>query len=126
MEIILVEDNKGDEYLIKYALKVESINIKVISDGGKAISYLTSDCVRPDLVILDLNLPHYNGFQILEAIRNFDPIKGVPVVFFTSSTSLDDMKKAYNLGVSKFYSKTFNNEEYFKRVKSFLELIQKK
>jgi aspartate aminotransferase len=62
----------------------------------------------------------------LEAIRNFDPIKGVPVVFFTSSTSLDDMKKAYNLGVSKFYSKTFNNEEYFKRVKSFLELIQKK
>lgn len=124
MQIILVEDNKGDIYLIREALKEIQIDIslKTITDGADAIRCMVKDCERPDLIILDINLPHNDGFEVLTVIRKTEDKREVPVVVFTSSSSEDDKEKALNLGASKFISKPTGYYEYTSEVKSFVNL----
>jgi CheY-like chemotaxis protein len=101
-EILLVEDNPGDIFLTREALKSSRLwnHLSVVRDGVEALSYLRregefSGSVRPDLILLDLNLPRKNGGEVLEEIKAEEDLKRIPVVVLTSSQADEDILKAY-------------------------------
>ena len=104
IEILLVEDNPGDSRLAKEALKESKLknNLYVAEDGVEAMNFLYktgkySKMPRPDLVILDLNLPKKDGREVLAEIKNDDNLKRIPVVILTISKAEEDILKTYNL-----------------------------
>ena len=102
IKILLVEDNPGDIRLTREALKEGRIQneLIVVRDGEEALDYLFrrgqyKDAVRPDLILLDLNLPKKNGQEVLAEIKNDGDISRIPVVVLTSSKSDQDVLKTY-------------------------------
>jgi CheY-like chemotaxis protein len=85
LEVLIVEDNPADSYLIKEAMRAEEpdCHTTAISDGDTAISYLSTQ--RPDIVVLDLNIPRRDGVEVLHFIREQSALQGVVVVIFSSS-----------------------------------------
>jgi len=116
MEVLLVEDNAGDLFLIREALAAEPtpVNIRVAEDGEEAVQMLAARRCDLDLVILDLSLPKVSGLSVLEHTRPH-----VPVVVFSSSTSPQDMKRSFELGVRDFVPKP-RDLDSFKRVVSYI------
>ena len=103
VEILLVEDNPGDVTLTKKALTKSKLanNLDVASDGEEALSYLRkegkfSSAKRPDLILLDLNLPKKNGVEVLKAIKSDVNLKRIPTVILTTSKKEEDILKSYN------------------------------
>ena len=101
-EIFLVEDNSGDILLTREALKASRPwnHLNVVRDGVEALSYLRregefSGSVRPDLILLDLNLPRKDGREVLAEIKNDEDLKRIPVVVLTISEADEDILKAY-------------------------------
>ncbi len=95
-EILLIEDNQADGHLAKYILEDISVNtkVKLVDDGVKALSYLRKetpyfDATRPDLIILDLNMPRKGGFEVLQELKEDRNLSKIPVVVLTTSTSSD-------------------------------------
>jgi len=121
MKIVVIEDNKGDIHLIKEALNQtrREINLNIITNGLDAVAYISSQEPKPDLIILDINLPHIDGFRVLETIKKSD-YNEVPIAVFTSSDSEKDKKKALSMGASVFSTKPFEAGDYFNTVLSFL------
>ena len=112
MLILLVEDNPEDVIMAKITLK--DINIKnpiiVVSDGEEALDYIYkrgkyTDAVRPDLIILDLNLPKISGYEVLKEIKLIETFRTIPVIVFTVSTNEQDVETAYMLGANSFIRK---------------------
>jgi CheY-like chemotaxis protein len=104
MEILLVEDNPGDVYLMTRSLEQGNVpkNISVVGDGVAVLAFLRRqgeyvDAVRPDLVILDLNLPRKNGREVLAEIREDPDLRGLPVLVLSSSKAPEDILNAYTL-----------------------------
>lgn len=98
INILLAEDNEDEVLLMKEALLDNGATgrLDVVSDGQVAIDYLENpDNKRPDLMILDLNMPKKNGFQVLQHIKKNDDIKILPVIIFTNSQNPDDIRMAY-------------------------------
>jgi two-component system, chemotaxis family, response regulator Rcp1 len=125
VEVLLIEDNPGDAILVEEALKDGKIlvNLTVVEDGEVAVKFLTKEAPyanspKPDLVILDLNLPKMNGHQILEAIRAVDGLKQIPIVVLTTSNVDSDIKKAYELGATCFITKPFGFYNFIQAIKS--------
>ena len=101
-EILLVEDNPGDIFLTREALKASRLwnHLNVVRDGVEALSYLRregefSGSVRPDLILLDLNLPRKDGREVLAEIKADEDLKRIPVVVLTSSQADEDILKVY-------------------------------
>ncbi len=112
IEILLVEDNPGDVRLTKEALKEGSVpsNMNVVMDGAEAILYLQKegkyeDSPRPDLILLDLNLPKKDGREVLSTIKNDSSLKRIPVVVLTTSNAETDILKAYDLHANCYITK---------------------
>lgn len=110
--ILLVEDNPGDVELLRMAFQRARLecDLTVIADGQQALAYVQRRVgrepgSRPDLAILDLNIPKNDGLEILEAIRAADDFKGVPVVVLTSSASPRDAARVRELGAAKHLTK---------------------
>lgn len=102
IEILLVEDNPGDIRLTQEALRDLDIrhHLHVVTDGEAAVEYLMGegahkDAVRPDLILLDLNLPKRSGREVLEHIKKHDELKLIPVLVLTTSSSPADVRAAY-------------------------------
>ncbi|MEO7924459.1 MAG: response regulator [Chitinophagaceae bacterium] len=102
IHILLVEDNEGDILLTTEALEEGRIanKISVVKDGGKAIEFLTStgahpDAVLPDLVLLDINLPRKNGYEVLQYIKEDEKLKQIPVIMLTTSSAEKDIAYSY-------------------------------
>ncbi|RKD85238.1 response regulator [Halopiger aswanensis] len=119
-QILLVEDNPGDVRLIREAFRDAEFHavIHTAIDGVEAIEFLTdeeSPC--PDLVLLDLNLPRKDGFDVLEEIRNDPELQRVPVLVLTSSTAREDVVSSYEEQANAYLTKPNNPEE-------FMELAQ--
>ncbi len=97
MEILLVEDNPGDVLLTKRALKSGKVlhNLHVANDGEAALAFLHDveygQAPRPDLILLDLNLPKVNGREVLEKIKSNDALASIPVVVLTTSKAEEDI-----------------------------------
>jgi len=124
-EILLVEDNPGDVELIDQALQEGKVmnRVSIASDGESAIAFLRrdpgfEDAVRPDLILLDLNLPGKNGFEVLTEIRDLPGVGQVPVVILTSSKADRDILKSYKLRANCFISKPVDVDEFLGVVRS--------
>src|SRR5512135_1328983 len=112
IDVLLVEDNPADVRLTVEALKEEKVynNLSVVSDGVEAMAFLRREgkyakAARPDLILLDLNLPRKDGREVLEEIKNDDSLKVIPVVILTVSRSEEDILKSYNLHANCYISK---------------------
>ena len=102
VEILLVEDNPGDIRLTREALRETTLRtrLNVVSDGAQATSYLRQrppfeDSTRPDLVLMDLNLPRRNGHEVLKEIKEDTRLRAIPVVILTTSNAEKDIARAY-------------------------------
>ena len=125
IEILLVEDNPGDARLAKEALKEARVNnnLTVAKDGEEALEFLHrrgrhEQAPRPDLILLDLNLPRKDGREVLAEIKAHDSIKRIPVVVLTTSEAEEDVVKAYNLNANCYVTKPVDLDQFIKVVKS--------
>ena len=125
IEILLVEDNPGDIRLTKEALKENKIfnNLHVVNDGVEAIHFLRregdySEVPRPDLILLDLNLPKMNGRDVLGEIKNDTQLRRIPVVVLTTSQAEEDISKAYDLHANCYVTKPVDLEKFIDVVRS--------
>lgn len=126
-DIFLVEDNPGDVRLTQEALKESEIptNVNVAVDGEQAISYLKgekeyAESPRPDLILLDLNLPKKNGLEVLEVIKDNEGLKHIPVIIITSSEAEFDISKSYNLQANCYITKPVEFDEFNKVIQSIV------
>jgi CheY-like chemotaxis protein len=113
VEVLLIEDNAGDILLIRQALSSEPfpISIHIAVDGKQAIQMLAARQFRPDLVILDLNIPILSGLSVLDCTQ-----LDVPVVVFTSSSNPQDRRCAFELGVKDYVQKSTDLREYVRQI----------
>jgi CheY-like chemotaxis protein len=111
LEILLVEDNQADVVLTKRALKSGKVlhNLHVANDGEAALAFLRDveygKAPRPDLVLLDLNLPKVNGREVLAKIKSNEALASIPVVVLTTSKADEDVMIAYELHANSFITK---------------------
>ena len=135
IEILLVEDNLGDVRLTQESLGEAKVrnNMIVASDGIEAMTYLRregeyADATRPDLILLDLNLPRMNGFEVLDAIKEDSDLKRIPVVVLTTSQAEQDIIRSYNLYANAYVTKPVDLEQFIHVIKSiedfWLEVVK--
>jgi chemotaxis family two-component system response regulator Rcp1 len=112
MQILLVEDSPTDQLLAREAFAVAALrnDLHVVADGVEAMAYLRAqgkyeEAVRPDLILLDLNLPRKDGCEVLAEIKGSDSLKRIPVVVLTTSESSADISRAYELHANCYVSK---------------------
>jgi chemotaxis family two-component system response regulator Rcp1 len=125
IEILLVEDNPGDVRLTIEALKDAKVlnKLSVAEDGVDAMAFLRKegkyrDVTRPDLILLDLNLPKKDGREVLAEIKADDNLKRIPVVVLTTSQAEQDIIKSYNLHANCFITKPVDLDQFLTVVKS--------
>lgn len=125
IEILLVEDNPADVRLTEEALKEGKVrnNLHVTRDGVDALEFLMrvgkyADAVRPDLILLDLNLPRKDGREVLAAIKADPDLKLIPVVVLTTSSAEADILKSYKLHANCYITKPVDLDQFVKVVKS--------
>ncbi|MEM9538008.1 MAG: response regulator [Cyanobacteria bacterium P01_E01_bin.42] len=126
--ILLVEDNLAHVRLIEEAFKESGGNHQIINagDGVEAISYLRqeenyNDMPRPDLILLDLNLPRKNGHEVLAEIKTDPDLKSIPVLILTTSRNEDDILASYTLHANCYLNKSSSLQQLFKVVRKIEE-----
>ena len=125
VEILLVEDNPGDMRLTLEALKEGKVysNLHWARDGVEALEFLRNEgkhgkAPRPDIILLDLNLPKKDGREVLEIIKSDDTLKHIPVVVLTTSKAEEDVLKSYALHANCYVTKPVDLEKFIVVVKS--------
>ena len=125
IEILLVEDNPGDVRLTQEALKEHKIvnSLQVAKDGVEAINFLRRegehvDAVRPDLILLDLNLPKKDGREVLTEIKKDDDLRRIPVVVLTTSRAEEDIIRTYDCHANCYITKPVDFDQFINVVKS--------
>lgn len=125
IEILLVEDNAGDVRLTMEALKESKVRntLNVVNDGVEALAYLRcsgkyKNASRPDIMLLDLNLPKKDGREVLEEIKQDDKLKEIPVVVLTTSKSEQDIVKAYSNHANCFITKPVDFGQFVEIIKT--------
>lgn len=125
IEILLIEDNPGDVRLTQEVLKEGKISnhLNVVEDGAQAIDFLHrhgrfAHAPRPDLILLDLNLPRKNGREVLAEIKLNTDLKRIPVVVLTTSQAEEDVLQVYDLNANCYIVKPIDLEQFIKVVRS--------
>ena len=125
--ILLVEDNIADIRLTKEVLSENKIvnHFDVVRDGAEAIDFLFlqgkfSNARRPNLILLDLNLPKKNGFEVLEEIKKDENLKRIPVVILTVSDAKEDLIRAYGLHANCYVIKPLEMKKFYKVINSIV------
>jgi DNA-binding response OmpR family regulator len=128
LEILLVEDNKGDIGLITEFLSDAKVitNIHIAEDGEEAIHFLCDKdqflgSSLPDIIILDWNLPKKDGSEVLKEIKENNNLKNIPVIILTTSSAEKDLIRAYNLHANAYIVKPLDFEEFMKIIKSIAD-----
>src|SRR6266550_4395488 len=123
IDILLVEDNPGDVRLTVEALKEGKVlnTLSVARDGVEALAFLRKagkhgDAPRPDLILLDLNLPKKDGREVLAEIKADDDLKGIPVVILTTSAAESDVLRSYKLHANSYVTKPVGFEQFLAAV----------
>ena len=129
VEILLVEDSPGDARLAIEALKESSVdnNLHHVADGEEAIDFLYMrgkyhDAPRPNLILLDLNLPKINGLEVLAHINSQESLSDIPVVVLSISESESDIERSYKLNARSYITKPLYLDDFievFERIKHF-------
>jgi CheY-like chemotaxis protein len=125
VEVLLVEDNPGDVRLTREALREGKIrnNLHVARDGVEALAFLRrqgehAGAPRPDLILLDLNLPRKDGREVLTEIKDDATLRQIPVVVLTSSQAEEDIIRAYDLHANCYISKPVDLDQFINVVRS--------
>jgi len=125
VRVLLVEDDPGDVELTREAMSRSKLRVvlDVVEDGVDAMAYLRkegpySKVSRPDLILLDLNMPRKSGREVLEEIKNDEKLKRIPVVILTTSASDEDIIRSYTLGAACYVTKPVGFQEFSKVVES--------
>ena len=135
IEILLVEDNPGDARLTREALRDAKVrnNLHVVPDGVEALAFLRRQgkhaaVPKPDLILLDLNLPKMDGREVLEEIKQDDQLRHIPIVILTTSQAEKDIIESYRLRANAFVTKPVDLEQFLKVVQSiehfWLEIVK--
>jgi DNA-binding response OmpR family regulator len=119
IEILMIEDNSDDADLMADALQQqhERAHVQVVEDGDAALAYLRrsgafSSAPRPDLILLDLNLPKKSGHELLAEIKSDPSLKRIPVIILTTSSSELDVMSSYNLGANCYITKPLDLDRF--------------
>ena len=127
-EVLIVDDNPADVTLAREALAGSAHHSRISSagDGEEALAFLNrtgtyASMIRPDLIILDLNLPRKDGRAVLAAVKADPELRRIPVVIFSSSQLSRDISRCYELGANCYVSKPGNLNEFFSVIKSIEE-----
>jgi CheY-like chemotaxis protein len=119
IEVLLVEDDPGDVLLIREAFADNKVhnNLNVVNDGEQALAYLRQEgqyagSPRPDLVLLDLNLPRKDGREVLAEVKADERLRSIPVVVLTTSEAEEDVLKSYQLHANAYVTKPVDFERF--------------
>ncbi|MBN2623835.1 MAG: response regulator [Acidimicrobiales bacterium] len=119
IEVLLVEDDEGDVLMTREALAEGKVlnHLHVVGDGVDALAFLRrsgayADATRPDLVLLDLNLPKRDGRQVLQDIKGDDDLRRIPVVVLTTSEAEEDVLRSYDLHANAYVTKPVDFERF--------------
>jgi CheY-like chemotaxis protein len=130
IEVLLVEDDPGDVLMTKEAFEEHRVNnrLRVVNDGDEALAYLRqqephTDAVRPDLILLDLNLPRRDGRQVLQEIKNDESLRHIPVVVLTTSQADEDILRSYQLHANAYVTKPVDFDQFIKAVRQIDEFF---
>lgn len=128
--IVIVEDNGSDVFLLERALNRQMIDYKLthLRDGGEALSFIRHEgCygsyTRPDLILVDLNLPKINGEEVIREVRNARHLDGIPACVWSSSESLRDRESLNRLGISQYIFKPSGLEQFMQIGKTIRDLL---
>jgi chemotaxis family two-component system response regulator Rcp1 len=123
VEILLVEDNPADIELTRQGFLEAKVkhNLHVARDGKEALSFLRREgkfakATRPDLILLDLNMPKMDGREVLRQIKTDDDLKSIPVVILTTSDATEDILKAYSLHANSYMTKPMDFDQFVTEV----------
>ena len=126
--ILLVEDDKADVELTQYTIAKAKVlvDLHAVGDGVEALAFLRcegkyADAPRPDLILLDLNMPRMDGRTFLSEMRADDNLRAIPVVVLTTSQSDEDILKSYKLGANCYVTKPVGLDEFIKMVNAIEE-----
>ncbi|MFJ8844881.1 response regulator [Streptomyces cyaneofuscatus] len=130
IEVLLVEDDPGDELMTREAFEDNKIRntLHVVRDGQEALDFLYrrgqyTDAPRPDLVLLDLNLPKYDGRQVLEQIKGDPELSLIPVVVLTTSSAEEDILRSYKLHANAYVTKPVDLDQFIAAVRQIDEFF---
>jgi len=119
ISVLLVDDDPGDVLLVREAFEDHKVGnlLSVVSDGVEAMEYVRgqgsySQAVRPDLILLDLNLPRKSGIEVLEEIKTDPSLSMIPVVVLTTSEAEEDIVRAYKLHANAYITKPVDFEQF--------------
>jgi len=125
IQILLVEDSPGDVSLTRHALKQAKVanELNVVADGEEAMAYLRQEAAyeeatRPELVLLDLNLPRKDGREVLAEMKQDADLSTIPVVVLTTSSDETDVLKAYQLHANSYVTKPVELDKFLEAVRS--------
>lgn len=128
VQVLLVEDNEGDVRLIREVLKdgKVALTLHTVQDGEEAMGFLFRKgryerACRPDIVLLDLNLPGKDGREVLREMKDDPDLRRIPVVVLTTSSADEDVLKAYNLHANAYLTKPVKLGDFVAIMKSFEE-----
>lgn len=124
IDVLLVEDDPGDELMTREAFEFNKVGntLHVVRDGEQALDFLYrrgpfADAVRPDLILLDLNLPKYDGRQVLEKIKSDADLADIPVVILTTSGAEEDIVRSYKLHANAYVTKPVDLDQFIAAVR---------
>jgi CheY-like chemotaxis protein len=124
IEVLLVEDDPGDVLLTREAFEDNKVgnNLNVVSDGEEAMAYLRregryADAPRPDLILLDLNLPRKDGREVLGEVKADPDLRSIPVVVLTTSEADEDILRSYHLHANAYVTKPVDFERFIEVVR---------
>lgn len=120
VKILLIEDNPGDVELVRIGFEEARVanELEVISDGQEGLDFIRRKVNLPDVILLDINLPKVDGFEILKAIRAQEETKEIPVIILTSSEAEQDVLKSYQYAANSYVSKPVDFDKFLDAVKS--------
>jgi CheY-like chemotaxis protein len=135
IEILLAEDNPGDVLLTQESLAESKVHnsLHVVKDGVEALAFLRNEgafasAPRPDLILLDLNMPRKDGREVLEELKSDEDLKRIPVVILTTSDQEEDVLRAYNAHANCYLTKPIDLEQFMKVIKTieafWLEIVK--
>ena len=124
IDVLLAEDDPADELITREAFQDNKIGntLHVVRDGQEALDFLFrrgayTDAVRPDLILLDLNLPKYDGREVLQLIKNDEDLATIPVVVLTTSSAEEDILRSYRLHANAYVTKPVDLDQFIAAIR---------
>lgn len=130
IEVLLVEDDPGDELITREAFEHNKLNnrLHVAHDGEEGLDFLYrrgeyAEAPRPDLILLDLNLPKYDGRQLLEKVKSDPDLSRIPIVVLTTSSAEEDILRSYQLHANAYVTKPVDLDQFINAVRQIDEFF---